>query len=261
MPSRFIYGRSLTLVSALVFAGACSHNGGPAANTMAAPVDVPADLRMVAGDSTWVHRGPGYELIARTRRELGYVQPTIEREVANFRSVFPGDTTTLIATVRPAPVTGQPFVSAPPTPSTYPTAVDLVLPNPSAKRDERAGLGPMPPTDIHLAVARAWLGLHAARVTGVPTGGAPRSGDADDARVPAWAESMIPTLGVDSTYARSLALVTTHTEELIPLTRYFGMSYPYFLPNVASRGNSQGGDTRGGGGGRGGMGGMGGMGG
>jgi hypothetical protein len=208
---------------------------------------------MVSGESTWVARGPGYELIARTRRDLGFVQPGVATGIANFRRVFPGDTTTVIATVRPPAIAGQPFVMAPPTPPTYPTAVDLVLPDPKARHDDKAAAGQTPSTDVHLAVARAWLALHAAQITGVPTGGAQRSGEADDARVPAWAEAMIPTLGVDTAYSRALSLVTTHTEELIPLSRYFAMGFPTFVQSAASRGNSRGGEA--GGGNRGGMGG------
>jgi hypothetical protein len=229
-----VFFKSMLPLAALA---ACTHNGNTP--VMPAPVDVPAEMRVVAGDSTWVTRGPGYELVGRTRRDLGMVQPIVDRTVANFRRVFPGDTTTVIATVRPAPVAGQPFVSAPPTPSNYPVAVDLVLPDPHARRDDRTGVIPGGPDAIRRAVARALLAEHAARITGVAASPAQRRGEADDPRVPAWAEWLIPQLGDDSAYARSLALVTTHTEELIPLSRYFTMSNPSFL-EVVSRGSSRG---------------------
>lgn len=235
-------------------AAACAHGGGT--QNLPAPVDVPAELRMVSGESTWVTRGAGYELIGRSRHDLGFVEPIVDRTVANFRRVFPGDTATVIATVRPAPVAAQPFVSAPPTPPTYPTAVDLVLPDPHAKRDDRVAIAPGSPAEVRRDVARALLAAHAGQVTGVAASPAQRHGEADDPRVPAWAEKTIPRLGDDSAYKRSLALVTTHTEELIPLSRYFVMPYPSFL-QVANRGNSRG-ENPGGGEGRGGMGGMGG---
>ena len=234
-------------------AAACAHRGAPI-QTMPEAVDVPAELRVVAGDSTWVTRGPGYELVGRTRRDLGMVQPIVDRTVANFRRVFPGDTTTIIATVRPAPIAGQPFVAAPPTPADYPIAVDLVLPDPHAKRNDRTGVIPGGPAAIRRAVARAWLAKHAERISGVSGKPAQRDGEGDDPRVPAWAEWLIPQLGDDSAYARSLALVTTHTEELIPLNRYFTMSNPSFL-EIVSRGSSRG-ENPGRDGGRDGMGGM-----
>src|SRR5437016_5816875 len=125
----------------LVLAGACARHSGTDARTTSIPADVPAELRVVAGESTYVTRGPGYELIARSRRDLGFVAPAVDREIANFRRVFPSETTTVIATVRPAPVAGRPFVTAPLTPNTYPAAVDLVLPDAKAHRDEhQAGM-------------------------------------------------------------------------------------------------------------------------
>jgi hypothetical protein len=89
---------------ALALASACARNGGANARTTPIPVDVAAELRVVRGESTWVARGPGYELIARSRRDLGFVEPAVDREIASFRRVFPTDTTTVVATVRPAPV-------------------------------------------------------------------------------------------------------------------------------------------------------------
>ena len=71
----------------LALAGACARNSGTDAGTTPIPADVPAELRVVAGESTYVTRGSGYELIARSRRDPGFVAPAVDHEIANFRRV------------------------------------------------------------------------------------------------------------------------------------------------------------------------------
>jgi len=259
----FIRHAARALPAVVALASACARSGGANARTTPIPVDVAAELRVVRGESTWVARGPGYELIARSRRDLGFVEPAVDREIASFRRVFPTDTTTVVATVRPAPVAGQAWVAPPFLPDTYLAAVDLVLPSAKASRNDREAGPTHAQLDVTELMARVWLSAHASHVTGVAAGPAQRVGEAEDPRVPGWAAEMIPTLGIDSVFQRSMRLAMTHTEELIPLSRYFVMALPSSAtPVVAGRGGNRGGAPGGGGGGgmggggrRGGMGG------
>jgi hypothetical protein len=247
---------------ALALASACARSGGASARTTPIPVDVAAELRVVRGESTWVARGPGYELIARSRRDLGFVEPAVDREIASFRRVFPTDTTTVVATVRPALIAGQAWVAPPLLPETYRGAVDLVLPSAKSPLNGREAGPTRAQLDVTELMARVWLSAHASRITGVAAGPGQRVGEAEDPRVPGWAAEMIPTLGMDSVFQRSMGLAMTHTEELIPLTRYFAMALPSSTtPVVAGRGGNRGGAPGGGGGGMGGGGRRGGMGG
>jgi hypothetical protein len=207
------------------------------------------------------------------------VQPDLDDAVRNFQRVFPSDSLTpVIVTVRRLAAPGKPFLPAAPVPTpVQAVVVEAVVFDPRSvpeqDKDRRGppdgmragGLGDRSPA---LPAVRAWLSAHASRLTEHPARFTETDGEVADQRVPAWAESMIPSLGNDSLLDRFTMLLAAHPENLITLPRYFTMPRPEgATPAVAQqRGNTggerggEGGGGRGGmgGGGRGGMGGMGG---
>ncbi|MDB4876368.1 MAG: hypothetical protein JWM41_2814 [Gemmatimonadetes bacterium] len=257
---------------ALLSAACTSHTPRSLGTDPVALAAVRADVRLVDGQTTWVAHGTGYELVGRSKADIAALQSQLDREAAVVRRVFPADSLArVVIKVRRASAEGQPFVAAAPIPTTTRGAVvEVVLANPKAKKDKEkdkapanaGGQGLLAERTPTLPVMRAWLSAHATSVTHTPARITQASGEVEDARVPAWAEEMIPSLAVDSVVDRFTVALATHSEDLIPLTRYFTMERPAdVVPAVAQRGGNGGGNGGNGGGGGGSSGGMGGMGG
>ena len=262
-------------IAIIACTSACaSHGPRPPQTSPAALAAVQAEVRIVGGETTWVTRGRGYELVGRSKADLAAFQSQLDHESDAFRRVFPIDSqATVVVAVRRQSPEGKPFVAAAPVPQT--TAgplVELVIPDPTKlekEAKESAALrGSTDPelSDVRgpiLPVARAWLSAHATALTHQPARMMQASGDVDDPRVPAWAESLIPSLAADSLVDHVTTVLALHSENLIALSTYFTMERPEpGLPPVAERGGgTSGGTGRGGTGGTGGVGGTGGMGG
>jgi hypothetical protein len=109
---------------------------------------------------------------------------------------------------------------------------------------------------------RAWLSAHATAITKQPARFDWQNGEAEDIRVHAWTQEMIPTLVSDSLARRFVPQLALYPDSLIPLGKYFTMDRPAMPLGAAARGGEGGPPAGGGGGGmsggRGGMGGMGG---
>lgn len=221
---------------------------------------VHADLRVVEGETTWVTRGPGYELVGRSKADLAELEPHLAREAAAFRRVFPADSIVpVIATIRREAPHGKPYVTAAPTPTDEKGfVVELVLPDSKAPRGSRNLVEP---------VVRAWLSARASALTKQPARSVQAKGEVDDPRVPAWAEDAIPSLSEDSIVDRATMELADHQSQIIPLAEFLTMPRPAPPAPIAerregeSRGGSGGAPSGGMGRGRGGMrGGRGGMG-
>ncbi len=270
--ARFLFGLG---AAALASAGCASHARRSLETDPAAIAAVHAELRVVNGESTWVARGTGYELIGRSKAELVVLPAQLEREAAMIRRVFPEDSfPPLVVTVRRAAAIGKPYVQAPPFPATLRgTVVELVLPDPAAKTDPEKntaaaalGIGLLAERTPTLPVVRAWLAAHAGTATGTPARPAEATGEFEDPRVPSWAQEVVPSLTADSLVDRFTKLLAAHPDDLIPLPAFFTTQRPTFgNPAIAQRGTGGerggGGGAGGRGGGGGGMGGRGGMGG
>jgi hypothetical protein len=274
--------RALGLVA--VASSACARAPHNLENDPVAVAGVRAELRLVGSETTWVTRGSGYELVGRSKADLLVLPSQMDREYAMLRRLFPADTIpTLVVTVRRLVPAGKPFVSAAPVPpGTHSTVVEVVLPDPNAKRKDPEkgsaaailGIGLLAERTPSLPVVRAWLSAHASAATGAPARASEASGEFEDPRIPAWAQEVVPSLTADSLVDRFVKLLAPRRDELIPIPAYFAMERPSAEPTIALSGGS--GDPRGGGvgggypggggmgggmGGRGGMGGMGGRGG
>lgn len=264
--------KTFTVVIATLLSGGCASGGAHAPELdPAALAAVHADLRVVAGETTWVTRGAGYELVGRSKADFVALGPALDHEALMFQRVFPTDSfARVVVTVRHMPAEGKPFVSAPPVPTTTRGAVvEVVLPDPKAKREDDGGrpapggaearvFGGLAPT---LPVVRAWLSAHASAVTKKPAPWTQATGEVDDQRVPSWAEEAIPALAADSVVDRFIPLLAARPDELIPLSRFFIMERPAFTaPPAGQRGGGEGrtGGAGGAGGAGGGMGGRGG---
>src|SRR6185503_16395090 len=102
---------------ALALAG-CSHNApAPDANPQVLAA-LNAQLRVVHGETTWVTRGRGYELVGRNGGELAAVQPGLERAAAFLAQIYPHDSLApIVVTLRRPTPPGKPLVAAAPTPA------------------------------------------------------------------------------------------------------------------------------------------------
>jgi hypothetical protein len=254
--------------------GCASHQASPESSP-AALAALHADVRVVAGETTWVTRGKGYELVGRTRSDLLMVQPGLDRATAFLSEIYPHDSiSTLVATVRRAPAPEKPFVAAAPVPPDEKgTRVELVLVDPKALEEQRKKhegpgpgmemMGPGLAGPITPAV-RAWMSSHASRLTASPARSNQARGEIDDPRVPAWAVAMIGAAGDEAMIDNATQSLSAHMETLIPLAKYLTMERPTpFEAPTGGRGEAGGrtpSEGRGGmgGGRRGGMGGRGG---
>src|SRR5262245_25907500 len=229
--------RCLEVMAGSVCLACASHRQAPQ-NDPAALAALHADLRILRGESTWVARGSGYELVGRTPADLVAVQPTLDRAATFLRSIYPLDSVEHItATVRRAPAPGKPFVAAAPVPADAKgLQVELVLIDPKTleeQRKNRGGATPPPMRDggmrgmgLVTPAIRAWLASRATKLTGGAARFEQLRGEADDPRVPAWAVEMVGSAGngemIDN-FTKSLA---AHEETLIPLASYFTMAQP-----------------------------------
>ncbi len=245
-----------------------------------------AEMRVVGSDTTWVARGPGYELVGRSRDDLAQVQPALDRAAEMMQRVFLADTLApIVARVRRIPARGDSITMPAPVPSSPAgTVVELALPDPKLTErvaKERKGRdGAMQATMMSARIitpaVRAWLSAHADRVTGTRASSAEASGRLPDQRVPDWAVDMLTQLGDSAAAARYATALAAHPERMVPLVEFLVMRSPFISELAAggARGRYPGGGNEGGvdgdpqtggmpgmGGGRGGRGGMGGMGG
>lgn len=261
---------------ALLGNGCASHHQHILENDPVAVAAVRADLRLVRGETTWVTRGAGYELVGRSKADLVALPAQLDLESAMFRRVFPHDSlATIVVTVRRPVPAGTPYVPAAPVPTTTQGhVVEVVLPNPNAKKDDKArsdvvavlGIGLLADRTPTLPAVRAWLSAHASAITQKPARLAEATGEFEDPRIPAWAQEMVPSLTADSLADRFTKALAVHPDNLIPLSVYFEMERASFGdPSQRGRGGERGGGATGrapggagGAGGRGGIGGMGG---
>ena len=172
------YTRSCALAAAALVSSGCASRGRHSLeNDPVAISAVRAELRLVGSETTWVARGQGYELIGRSKADLVALQSPLDREAAMIQRVFPEDTIArLVVTVRRVVAAGKPFVSAAPYPTTvHGPVVEVVLPDPKAKKDPEKGspaatlgIGLLAERTPTLPVVRAWLSAHASARDGDP---------------------------------------------------------------------------------------------
>lgn len=227
------------------------------------------------GETTWVARGRGYELVGRTRSDLAAVEPALERSATFLAQIYPADSVApIVAAIRREVAPGKPFVTAAPVPSDAKGAqVELVIVDPRALEEERKKKDGPPPEPMMMGMrgglitpaVRAWLTARATHVTGTGARLDQSRGETDDPRVPAWAVEMVTAAGNDQVIDSDTKSLAAHAESLIPLSRYFTMERPGPIEMAGGRRGGAGGETpsegRGGGmsggtgGARGGMGG------
>jgi hypothetical protein len=263
-------------ISASALLSACAHRQHLLENDPTALAAVRANIRVVNGETTWVTRGSGYELVGRTKNEVVAVQSQLDREAAIVHRVFPSDSLThVIVAVRRATPEGKPFVPAAPTPSTVrEPVVEVVIADATAKKDQdknrtrtagASGLGMLGEGALTEPVVRAWLSGRASMLTKKPARSTQANGEVEDSRVPAWANEVIASLASDSLVDKLTTELESHLENVISVSNFFTMDRPEPALQAAQRGgDARGSDGQGAGGmgGRGGgMGGMGGMGG
>ncbi len=284
-------------VATVVFASACASSHKPPAPDPTILAAIPAELRMMGAESTWVAHGVGYDLVTRSKLEILPLMSQLDDQSRFFTKLFGADPVKVIAAVRRVGPPGTAPEASAPVPFDAGPVVEMIVMRPAEKgekvdkdatqrtantgrggsRGARGAPADANPDDADRSgllgpttgVVRAWLSGRASALTRQAAPSAAASATADDPRVPAWAEDAVPGLAVptgreDTTTARLAAQV----DSLYPIYSFLTMSRPsaiaYGGRGAASGTNSGGG---GGGGSRGGMGGggmgggMGGMGG
>ena len=282
--------RIRTAALLLPIAAACASHRAPAGPDDSALLSqLQATPRVVQGESTWVARGAGYELVGRTKRDLVMVQPQLDRAAILMRRLFPTESLApVVVAVRHNIYEGQELRSAAPVPATKLPVVEVLLPPERAPRERGAapdrqrpsGRRGGPPAglpgggmqgvmaagmfasrDPVMPVIRAWLAAHASAVTHAPALSNVANGDAEDPRIPAWALTGVGALAADSASPRLAVILAAHPEVLYPLGDLLtSLRPPYTDPNESGGLGMRRAITTGGGGGSngGGGGGMGG---
>jgi hypothetical protein len=257
---------------------------------------VRAEARVLRGETTWVATGTGYELVARTRADIAQIEPTLDRQATLFQRVFGEAPAMLGVRVVRFARDGHAALVPAGAPTTAGPVVDAIIDErpreggigEGTERGQRGGRGGASGGAVAMAgavmgagsaehVTRAWLSARASKLSGSAGLTTQALGETDDPRIPAWIESALPALAMDSLRTERLIVqLAAHDDSLIPLRELLTMSRPPFLErsvaggrgDMGGRGNvggGRGGGTGGTGGGmgrgRGGIGGIGGMGG
>ncbi len=285
-------GKGMRLAAALaagaVVAGCASSGPKTPDENPAIVAAVQATPRVVQGETTWVTRGPGYDIVAFDRRDIAAVDSAVAYQSQIYSRVFGAPPPRVVVSVyrRRFDAQTESFAPGPPLPAgDVETVVEVPLLDPRARSDDSQGRraggyargaagggfeGMGNPTQ---RVMRAWLSAHATQLLGQSaTQGA--TGLIDDPRVPAWAEAMLPALTADdSTIGRLAIALSAPNVGVYPVSDFLAMERPQ--PTYAAEGNGasgsgdqpgaarggeggEGGEGGGYGGGRGGFGGMGG---
>ena len=281
------------------FAAGCATSHAGAASDQAALAAIPADLRMMGAESTWVARGVGYDLVTRSKPEILPLMAQLDDQSRFYTKLFDADPAKVIAAVRRIGPPGSVPEASAPVPFDVGPVVEMDVVRPLRKgekiQDEPPGRGGYAgrgrggaagevygdsPARISTGgpttrVVRAWLSARATKLSGRPSTPAAANGSVDDPRVPAWAEDAIPGLAVPTGREDTLtARLAMQVDSMYPIHSMLTMSRPGPVASagrgtIAGRGDPRGnpGGMGGGvGGGEGGMGGgrrggMGGMGG
>src|SRR5881275_604525 len=103
--------RAFLVAISVAFIACRSH---PVDVTPAMLQSVRADVRFVDGETTFVTRGDGYELAGRTKTDLAFVQPMLDRDMAVMRRVFGDSTVPVTVAIRRVGLDGTPLMLAAP---------------------------------------------------------------------------------------------------------------------------------------------------
>ncbi len=299
----------LTLAVAL-FSAACASPHKSASPDPALLASIPAELRMMGAESTWVAKGVGYELVTRAKIEILPLMAQLDDQSRYFVKTFGAEPAKVIVAVRRVGPPGAQMEASAPVPFDAGPVVEMLVPRPLTDAEKkkagenaesargsggrggggRAGRGSgaaggaqaenVSEADRFSAVGptarvvRAWLSARASTLTGKPATATEASANADDARVPSWAEDALPALAVITAREDTItARLAMQIDSLYPIHSFLTMKRPSAFSSVAGRGGRgeiPGGNPRGpggmsggqgGGGAIGGMGGMGGLGG
>ncbi|MFI5245990.1 MAG: hypothetical protein ACHQQR_12235, partial [Gemmatimonadales bacterium] len=133
----------LSVGVALAAGCASAHkSAGPDPSLLAA---IPADLRMMGAESTWVARGVGYELVTRSKPEILPLMSQLDDQSRFFTKLFGAEPAKVVAAVRRiGPPGSMPEASAP-VPFDVGPVVEMAVIRPLKKgekaSDESAGRG------------------------------------------------------------------------------------------------------------------------
>ena len=191
---------------------------------------IPATVRMVNAETTWVAHGVGYELVTRSKLEIPPLLSQLDDQSRYFTKEFGADPGAVIAAVRRVGPPGSRREASAPVPYAAGPVVELLVPRPLAKGEQAADpddLERFSPSASTVPLVRAWLSARASALTGKPAGDLAASARADDPRVPAWAEDALPGLAVptgreDTTIAR----LAMQIDSLYPIYSFLTMTRP-----------------------------------
>ena len=262
----------LSTIACIAILSACAANHKSARPDPAMLASIPADLRMMGAESTWVAKGVGYELVTRAKVEVLPLMSQLDDQSRFYEKMFAAPPSKVIAAVRRVGPPGTPPEASAPVPFDMGPVVEMVVvrvapadakkPKVETPEEREERFQAKGPTD---GVVRAWLSARASKLTGQPATSAAASATADDPRVPAWAEDALPNLAVETSREDTItARLAMQIDSLYPIHSFLTMPRPgAVLAGRGGRGDAttrgQSGGTSGGTGGYGGgMGGRGG---
>ncbi len=132
------HSTALASLSAILLAAACA-SGGSAPPQSITRVPIPyeqplpplasleAHLRLAGSESTWVARGPGFELRARSRPDMPRLNTTLHQLAEVYGRAFGSDPALVIVTVRRLSREAQTVLPAPSVPATTEPVVEMTV--------------------------------------------------------------------------------------------------------------------------------------
>jgi hypothetical protein len=212
---------------------------------------------MVGAESTWVARGVGYELVARSKLEIPPLMSQLDDQSRFFNKLFGADPAKVIAAVRRIGPPGSIAEASAPVP--FDAGIEIVIARPPTSDEAaalekqraarggpyggstgRAGGAPDTPgadgperfgaSGPTARVVRAWLSARASALTGKAAVSTAATASVDDPRVPAWAEDAVPGLAVPTAREDTLsARLAIQIDSLFPIHTMLSMARPSYV--------------------------------
>ncbi len=126
----------LSLTAMALTAAGCASAHKSAAPDAALLASIPAELRMMGTETTWVAHGVGYELVTRSKLEIPPLLSQLDDQSRYFAREFGADPGKIVAAVRRVGPPGALLEASAPVPYNVGPVVELVVPRPLAKGEK-----------------------------------------------------------------------------------------------------------------------------
>jgi hypothetical protein len=128
----------VALAAAVSLAAACASAHKSAPPDQALLASIPAELRMMGSETTWVARGVGYELVARSKTDIPPLIAQLDDQSRFFVKEFAVEPAKIIAAVRRVGPPGAVLEASAPVPFDVGPVVELIVMRPLLKGEKAA---------------------------------------------------------------------------------------------------------------------------